>query len=115
MIVDMVISQVENERMDYADVFLRQRCVKCRAYFGFGAQVGTWCSRKCAGLAEISSDPALWPREHFTARFGSPRREKVAHPTREFAEREAKRWGKDAYQCSYCSWWHTGSRGPAIA
>lgn len=91
----------------------RKRCAKCRRYFGPIVISGLWCSRKCAGAAEISADPKDWPREHFSwGGHGRVPRAKTDFQLPTVARREAKRYGKEAYQCGYCLGWHIGSPAP---
>lgn len=94
----------------------RSRCFECRSYFGFEVVDGLYCSRRCAGVPEISLDPADWPREHYAReRHSDARRPKRDWMTRANAERAAMRLMKQAYQCRYCLGWHVGTPSPGVA
>lgn len=51
----------------------RQRCKKCSKSLGAGGSavfLGLYCTARCAGLAQLSTDPARAPRECRTERGG---------------------------------------------
>lgn len=86
----------------------RQRCRKCRNYFGWTIVDGLFCSYECAGLPEPSRDPADWPRQH-TVRYQG-RAKRVF-----WVESEARDWlrdnnvkDKEPYRCDFCRQWHVG-------
>lgn len=92
----------------------RKRCFACRSYFGFAVLDGLYCSEKCARIPEISADPADWPREHYSL---IPHSNRVRRAKRDWvypdvALAEARRWGKQAYRCSYCLGLHIGTPDP---
>jgi len=89
----------------------RQRCRKCRRYFGPLVVDGQWCSYHCAGKDVPSDDPNEWPRQHYRQGFG-PRVAKVAYLCE--ADALASPGGRAAvYRCTYCWMWHRASVWPS--
>lgn len=93
----------------------RKRCFGCRSFFGFIVLSGLYCSARCARVPEISTDPADWPREHFSVvpHSNGVRRAKRDWVTQDQADAAAQRNGKQAYRCGYCLGMHIGSPDPA--
>lgn len=90
----------------------RQRCRACRRFFGPLVVRGQWCSYHCAGMDVPSSDPADWPRQHFTRRgISGPRIPKSSFNSEAEAEERAQRTNDQQltiYLCRYCGTWHMG-------
>lgn len=94
----------------------RKRCARCRSYFCWMVVFGLFCSRECAQIPPISSDPQDWPRHHYAIRPDSgDRKEKRVFPSVNSARRFLKRnriQGKEIYRCAYCWELHIGSPDP---
>lgn len=91
----------------------RQRCRKCRRFFGAAVIRGQWCSYHCAGMDVPSDDPADWPREHYKrTRISQPPVPKSSFNSE--AEARARIPRGDAsltlYVCKYCGTWHMGHK-----
>jgi hypothetical protein len=88
----------------------RQRCIVCRACFGFLIVDGLYDSWECAGRVDPDAvPPEQWPREHYVPMPGGVRRPKVAWLDPDDARRYAGQYGKDVYRCGYCGQWHLGT------
>jgi hypothetical protein len=86
----------------------RQRCHRCRIYFGPLVVLGLYCSYECAGKPDPRGVPAeQWPREHYipTPRGRLPKR---AYLNRTMARDAAVASGKAWYTCTFCWTWHIG-------
>lgn len=76
-------------------------------------RAGAWIEHVERRSSEERTDPADWPREHYSlVPHGDARKEKRDFLSREAAEPAARVYGKRAYQCTYCLGWHIGNRKP---
>jgi len=85
----------------------RQRCRKCRNYFGFIVIDQLFCSYECAGVAEPSRNPDEWPRQHTV--FGQQKRAFFSEDEAVTFLRKGNIRDKQAYYCDFCHTWHVGS------
>lgn len=94
----------------------RKRCRKCRSYFGFEIIERLYCSYECAGKPRPDrSDPSSAPRECALPAYkggGFKRSYELLEEAEEVAarSREQGRPLSEAYQCSYCLYFHVGNR-----
>lgn len=87
---------------------VRQRCRKCRRFFGPLVVDGLYDSWECAGRTPPEQESESWPREHF--RWSVPwwqgRQSKVEKAAFETEAEALAEPNKTAYVCSYCHKWH---------